>query len=68
MDEAQREYLDAINRMVVNTTAPLTDAVIWLQYMTALASNPAMCEQGVEEDAVIADDFLYEFRCRFRAE
>lgn len=44
----------------------LTDEEVWLKYILALASNPNMCENEVEVDALLADEFLREFKKRFR--
>lgn len=44
----------------------LTDEEVWLKYILALASNPNMYENEVEADALLADEFLREFKYRFR--
>jgi len=44
----------------------LKDEEIWVHYMLALANNPKLASNLVEEDAFNADAFLYEFRIRFR--
>ena len=67
MDEATREYLDAVNKLAEDPKPyPLSKEMIWADYMVALASNPELVGQSVEEDAELADDFLYEFKKRFR--
>ncbi len=66
MDEATREYLDVINKIATPKPLPLPEEILWADYMVALASNPKLVEQSIEEDAELADDFLYEFKKRFR--
>ncbi len=66
MDEAMREYLDVINKIATPKPLPLPEEMFWADYMMALASNPKLVEQSIEEDAELADDFLYEFKKRFR--
>ena len=66
MDEVTREYLDVINKIATPKPYPLYEEIIWADYMMALASNPKLVGQSVEEDAELADDFLYEFKKRFR--
>lgn len=39
---------------------------LWINYMLALAANPNMCENYVEDDALNADIFVNEFKQRFR--
>lgn len=43
----------------------LTDEEVWLKYMLVLASNSEN-KSSVEEDTLLADEFLYEFKKRFR--
>lgn len=66
MDEVTREYLDAVNKIATPKPPPLSEEILWANYMMALASNPKLVRQPVEEDAEIADYFLYEFKKRFR--
>lgn len=67
MDEAQREYLDAINTMVANTTPqqpPLTDEVVWLQLLISAIQGIGDWDTGLTCASV--DDLLAEFKKRFR--
>ena len=67
MDAVTREYLDAVNKIAEDPKPyPLSEEIIWADYMMALASNPKLVEHSIEEDAELADDFLYEFKKRFR--
>ena len=66
MDEVTREYLDAVNKLATPKPLPLPEEIFWADYMVALASNPKLVEHSIEEDAELADDFLYEFKKRFR--
>lgn len=66
MDEVTREYLDAVNKIATPKPLHLSDEMIWADYMMALASNPKLVGQSVEEDSAVADDFLQEFKKRFR--
>ena len=49
-----------------NKQQQLTDEEVWLKYILALASNPNLVTCDVESDALLADDFLREFKKRFR--
>lgn len=66
MDEVTREYLDAINKIATPKPPPLSEEILWANYMVALAENTELVEHSIEEDAELADDFLYEFKKRFR--
>ncbi len=66
MDDVTREYLDVLNKLAESDQSPVSEEIIWADYMMALASNPKLVEQSIEEDAELADDFLYEFKKRFR--
>ena len=72
MDDVTREYLDAVNKLADNSKPiepkimPLSDEIVWADYMMALAGNTELVEHSIEEDAELADDFLYEFKKRFR--
>jgi hypothetical protein len=66
MDEVTREYLDAINKIATPKPLPLSEEIFWADYMMALAGNTELVEHSIEEDAELADDFLYEFKKRFR--
>ena len=61
------EYLDSINKITEDPKPyPLSEEILWADYMVALASNPKLVGQSVEEDSAVADDFLQEFKKRFR--
>ena len=69
MDEATREYLDAINNMVANTAPqqpPVLDEVVWLEMYKAFVNWHAVSRTPgiIYSDA--ADKALYEFKKRFR--
>lgn len=67
MDEATREYLEALNKIAEDPKpSPLSEEIIWSDYMIALASNPKLVKLSVEEDADTADSFLQEFKKRFK--
>ncbi len=66
MDDVTREYLDAINKIATPKPLPLPEEILWADYMMALAGNTELVEHSIEEDAELADDFLYEFKKRFR--
>lgn len=72
MEDVTREYLDAVNKLVDNSKPiepkimPLSDKIVWLDYMMALARNAELVKHSIEEDADLADEFLYEFKKRFR--
>lgn len=67
MEDVTKEYLRALNKIAEDPKPyPLSEEIIWADYMMALASNPKLVRQPVEEDAELADDFLYEFKKRFR--
>ena len=67
MDEAAREYLDAVNKLAEDPKPyPLSEEIIWADYMMALASNPEFAGTSTLEDSLNADSFLYEFKKRFR--
>ena len=67
MEDVTKEYLRALNKIAEDPKPyPLSEEIIWADYMVALASNPKLVERSVEEDAELADDFLYEFKKRFR--
>jgi hypothetical protein len=68
MDEATREYLDAINKMVGNTTPqqpPLSDEVVWLEMFKTVAMSPKS-HLSFSVSLELADFGLNEFRKRFR--
>ena len=66
MEDVTREYLDAVNKLVDNSKPiepkimPLSDEIVWLDYMMALARNAELVEHSIEEDADLADEFLYD--------
>ena len=68
MDEVQREYLDAINNMVANTTPqqPLLDEVVWLELYKVFVSWHAASRTPGIIYADFADTALLEFKKRFR--
>lgn len=67
MDKVTREYLEALNKIAEDPKPfPLSEEIIWSDYMIALAANPNMCDNDVEGDALNADEFVYEFKKRFR--
>ncbi len=67
MDDVTREYLDAVNKLAEDPKPyPLSEEILWADYMVALAGNTELVEHSIEEDAELADDFLYEFKKRFR--
>ena len=67
MEDVTKEYLRALNKIAEDPKPyPLSEEIIWADYMMALASNPKLVERSVEEDSDVADDFLYEFKKRFR--
>ena len=69
MDEATREYLDAIGKMVDNTTPqqpPLLDEVVWLEMYKAFVNWHAITRNSGLKYAEAADAGLYEFKKRFR--
>ena len=69
MEDVTKEYLRALNKIAEDPKPyPLSEEIIWADYMMALASNPKLVEHSIEEDAELADDFLYEFKKRFREE
>lgn len=66
MEDVTKEYLRALNKIAEDPKPyPLSEEIIWADYMMALASNPKLVEYSIVEDAELADDFLYEFRKRF---
>lgn len=69
MDEATREYLDAINNMVGNTTSqqpPLLDEVVWMEMYKAFVNWHAVSRTPGIIYSDSADKALLEFRKRFR--
>ena len=67
MDDTQREYLDAISKMVDNTTPslpPLADEVVWLQLLISAIQGIGDWDTGLTCASV--DDLLAEFKKRFR--
>lgn len=69
MEDVTKEYLRALNKIAEDPKPPtLSEEIIWADYMIALASNPKLVGRSVEEDAELTDDFLYEFKKRFREE
>lgn len=66
MDDVTREYLDAINKIATPKPPPLSEEMIWADYMVALASNPEFAGTSTLEDSLNADSFLHEFKKRFR--
>lgn len=67
MEDVTKEYLRALNKIAEDPKPyTLSEEIIWADYMMALASNPKLVEHSIEEDAELADDFLYEFKKRFR--
>ena len=66
MDDAQREYLNAIHKMVDNTTPqqpPLKDEVVWLEIFKAVTICPHKYNGTVLE---VTDEILEAFKKRFR--
>lgn len=67
MDDVTREYLDAVNKLAEDPKPyPLSEEILWADYMVALAGNIKLVKNSIEEDAELADDFLHEFKKRFR--
>lgn len=67
MEDVTKEYLRALNKIAEDPKPyPLSEEIIWADYMMALAGNTELVEHSIEEDAELADDFLYEFKKRFR--
>mgnify|MGYP003557787973 FL=1 len=67
MEDVTKEYLRALNKIAEDPKPlPLPEEIFWADYMMALAGNTELVEHSIEEDAELADDFLYEFKKRFR--
>ena len=70
MDEATREYLDAVNKIAETrqpTMLPLPDEVVWLEVIKCLVSNDNMSQACTSKElAQVADTFLKLFKRRFR--
>lgn len=66
MNNRTDKYVLAVNKIAEDPNSfPLSEEQIWADYMVALAGNSARAYCTVSEDAIFADDFLYEFRKRF---
>ena len=67
MEDVTKEYLRALNKIAEDPKPyPLSEEIIWADYMIALASNPKFARSPVEEDSAVADYFIQEFKKRFR--
>lgn len=69
MDESTKEYLDAINNIVVNTTPqqpPLLDELVWLEMYKAFVNWHAVSRTPGTVYSDAADKALLEFKKRFR--
>ncbi len=69
MEDVTKEYLRALNKIAEDPKPyPLSEEIVWADYMVALAGNTELVEHSIEEDAELADDFMQEFKKRFREE
>jgi hypothetical protein len=67
MEDVTKEYLRALNKIAEDPKPyPLSEEIIWADYMVALASNPEFAGTSTLEDSLNADSFLHEFKKRFR--
>lgn len=69
MDEATREYLDAVNKIAEThqpTMLPLPDEVVWLEITKFLINNPEISDVKSTDVVLIADWYLEQFKKRFR--
>ena len=65
MDKPTEDYIEAITRMVDNTSKHLEDEQVWLSIVTAILADPEA--SSVEHICLAADKFVLEFHKRFRA-
>jgi hypothetical protein len=67
MDDEQREYIDAVNKLVENTDKGIPDEVVWLEITKCLINNAGVTVANSNNAIVgIADWYLQQFKNRFR--
>ena len=69
MDEVQREYLDAVNKIAEEhkpKMLSLTDEIVWLEISKCLINNPEISDVKSADVVLIADWYLEQFKKRFR--